>query len=548
MTPKFEIEPGSTIAYHTGDWRTQQPRYQNKWPPCSQVCPASEDIQSWLALAAQQQWQAAWHKLTERNPFPATMGRICYHSCESACNRKHLDSAVNIHAMERYLGDMAIEKGWQHKSSCDQSKTQRIAIIGAGPAGLSCAFQLALNGYSVTIFDAQEEPGGTLYSSIPDYRLPKSVLASEIDAILAVGIELRLNYRVGKDISESDLRDQFDIVFVAIGVQQPRQYSNGDSSTHSIMSGLDFLHSLNRGEQMVLPKKVIVVGGGNTSIDVARCARRLKAEVVVICAHDPHGSHHRELGTEMPASLQEVVEAEAEGVQFIYRAGVRRLVRSGEHLSGVEIAHVDQLHDRNGNFNPVLFDGTEEFISAGLVIFAIGQKADWQGLEQLNQSTEKEGVWIGGDVVSKHKLAASAVGSGYRAAMEIMASLRSETFLFDEYKKNKVTFREIKLHYYPKQPRHEGKLVQQRLEGFKEVVEGLSGGDAVQEASRCLSCGVCFECDNCWHFCPDAAVIKKAGGYEIDYDYCKGCGICAEECPCGHIDMEDLNSPSLIEK
>ncbi len=539
MAPKLEIEPGSSTAYHTGDWATQQPLYQNKWPPCSQTCPASEDIQGWLALASEQQWQAAWHKLAERNPFPATMGRICYHACESPCNRKHLDSAVNIHAMERYLGDMAIAQGWCHEAISDNAQSQRVAIVGAGPAGLSCAFQLVRRGYHVTIFDAQAKPGGTLRSAIPDYRLPKSVLASEIEVILALGIELRLNTRVGKEISEGELRDQFDALFLAIGTQQARPHSYNDrpekgGSHHSIMSGIEFLQSLNRGEQMRLPKQVAVVGGGNTAVDVARCVRRLGAEVTVICAQDPHGTHHRDLATEMPASLTEVVEAEAEEVQLIYRAGVRRLVRSGEHLSGIEIARVDQVHDRHGNFNPKYFDGTEEFIPAGLVIFAIGQEADWHGLETL---PEADGVWLGGDTVSKSKLAAVAVGSGYQAAMSIASSLKGESSVFNDHKKSKITFREMQLHYYPKQPRHEGETSEQRLDGFKEVVKGLSDNAAEQEAKRCLSCGVCFECDNCWHFCPDAAVIKKEGGYQIDYDYCKGCGICAEECPCGHIDM-----------
>jgi len=551
VKPKLAINPGSSTAYHTGDWRTEEPVYQNKWPPCSQTCPASEDIQAWLALAARQQWQAAWHKLSERNPFPATMGRICYHACESPCNRKHLDTAVNIHAMERYLGDMAIAHGWRHKPACDtlsgdKTKTQRVAVVGAGPAGLSCAFQLLRHGYSVTIFDEQSEPGGTLYSAIPDYRLPKSILAKEIDAIVALGVELRLNTRIGQDISESDLRNQFDAIFLAIGTRQPRQFQGKDNSTHSVMSGIDFLQALmlaeSRHEKMTLPKKVAVVGGGNTAIDVARCVRRLGSEVTVICAQDPHGNHHHDLATEMPASVLEVIEAEAEGVHLLYRAGVRRLVRSGEHLSGVEIAHVDQVHDRHGNFNPKYFDGTEEFVPAGLIIFAIGQEANWDGLENLFQASESDGVWLGGDAVSKSKVAAAAVGSGYQAAMSIVASLKGEQAVFDHLKavtkkSNKITYRQMQLSYYPTRSRHEGEMISRRLDGFKEVVQGLTDDDAFSEAQRCLSCGVCFECDNCWHFCPDAAVIKKTGGYDIDYDYCKGCGICANECPCGHIDM-----------
>jgi formate dehydrogenase beta subunit len=540
MTSKLAVMPGSSKAYHSGDWRIQRPVYKDKWPPCSQTCPASEDIQGWLALASERQWQAAWRKLTQHNPFPAVMGRICYHPCESACNRKHLDSAVNIHAMERYLGDLAIAQGWSHKPLSDHRQAQRIAVVGAGPAGLSCAFQLARHGYPVTIVDAQAVPGGTLRSGIPDYRLPRAVLASEIDAILALGVDLHLNCRVGMEINESKLRDEFDAVFLAIGTQRPRLFSDNHTSNHSVMSGIDFLHRLNDGERITLPRQVAVVGGGNTAIDVARCARRLGAEVTVVCSQDPHGNHHRQLGTEMPASLREVVEAEAEGVNFLYRTGVRRLVRSGEHLSGVETARVDQVHDRHGHFNPLLFEGTEEFVLAGLAIFAIGQEAEWQGLERLSQTTETDGVWIGGDAAGKPRLAATAVGSGYQAAMSIIASLKDESFVSDAHKKAQITFKQMQLHYYPKEPRREGAVNQQRLAGFDEVNKGLVDGDAEHEAGRCLSCGVCFECDNCWHFCPDAAVIKKEGGYEIDYDYCKGCGICAQECPCGHIDMKSM--------
>lgn len=528
--PRREIKPGSSMAYHTGDWRTQKPVYQNKWPPCSQTCPATEDIQAWLALAAEQNWQAAWQKLTERNPFPATMGRICYHSCESPCNRKHLDSSVNIHGVERYLGDMAIQQGWSHGLVGKETHSQRVAVVGAGPAGLSCAFQLARHGYPVTVFDEQAEAGGTLQSAIPDYRLPKSVLAREIDAILALDIALHLNTRV----EESDLRSHFDAIFLAIGTRQPREFPDKVKSNHSVMSGVTFLQLLNKRALKALPKQVVVVGGGNTAIDVARCVRRLGAEAIVICAQDPHGTHHRDLATEMPASQPEVVEAEKEGVQLIYRAGVSRLVRSGEHLSGVEIARVDQIHDRYGNFNPRFFEGTEEFVPAGLVVFAIGQEANWQGLENL---ADEDDVWVGGDASSKSKVAASAVGSGYQAAMSIIGKLKGEAFVFDDHKKLKITYRQMQLHYYAKQNRHQGKERENCLGNFKEVVQGLGDTDALLEAKRCLSCGVCFECDNCWHFCPDGAVIKQADGYRIDYDYCKGCGICAKECPCGNIGM-----------
>ncbi len=539
MTPELAFEPGSSTAYHTGEWRIAKPLYRDKWPPCGQSCPASEDIQGWLALASEQQWETAWRKLTERNPFPATMGRICYHPCEQACNRGHLDSVVNIHAVERHLGDLAIANRWRHAPLDELPKRQRIAVVGAGPAGLSCAFQLVRRGYPVTVFDAQKEPGGTLRSGIPAYRLPKAVLADEIDAILALGIELQAGTRVGREISEEELRDRFDAIFLAIGTQRPRRYQ-GDASSHSVMSGLDFLHRLNRGERMVLPSRVAVIGGGNTAIDVARCARRLGAQVTILSPQDPPVNHLTRRGTEMPVSSQELMEAESEGVELLYRVGVRRLVRSGEHLSGIEIAHVDQVHDRHGRFNPVLFDGTEAFVPAGLAIFAIGQQVEWQGLEGLSQAPESERVWIGGDAGGSPRFAVAAVGSGYQAAMSILTALQDPAAPFAAEEKPHISFKQMHLEYYPARPRHEGRVIAQPLDGFDETVQGLAESDARQEAERCLSCGVCFQCDNCWHFCPDAAVIKKGAGYEIDYDYCKGCGICVQECPCGHIDMEKV--------
>ena len=538
MAAKLAFEPGSSTAYHTGDWRSQRPFYHDKWPPCGQTCPASEDIQAWLALASDHQWEAAWHKLVARNPFPATMGRVCYHPCESACNRKHLDSAVNIHAMERHLGDMALAHGWTHQPLTPGRQTQRVAVVGAGPAGLSCAFQLARRGYPVTIFDAAMEAGGTLRNGIPDYRLPKSVLAREIEAILALGITLKLNMRIGEAICAETLREEFDAVFLAIGAQRPRLYP-GDSSQHSVMSGIDFLHRINQGERPALPKQVAVIGGGNTAIDVARCARRLGAEVTVVCAQNPHGAQLGQPGAEIPSSQQEIRQAEAEGVRIRYRTGVRRLVRSGQHLSGLEVARVDQVHDRHGNFDPILFEGTEEFLPAGLAIFAIGQEVDWSGLESLTQAP---GVVLGGDAAGEHRFAVTAVGSGYQGAMSIIAFLTGIPPLREHHEKAEITVKALNLNYYPKRARCEGVTTQQRLDGFDELVTGLADNDAEEEADRCLSCGVCFKCDNCWHFCPDAAVIKKADGYEIDYDYCKGCGICAQECPCGHIDMERLTA------
>ncbi len=533
----LSIEPGSSTAYHTGEWRQQRPVYRDKWPPCGQSCPASEDVQAYLALASNKEWEAAWRKITERNPLPGVTGRVCHHPCETSCNREQLDTPINIHAVERFLGDLALEKGWRHERFTEVCQSQKVAVVGAGPAGLSCAFQLARRGYAVTIFDAMSAPGGTLRSGIPDYRLPKSVLSDEIDAILALGIELRLNTRIGQDISAQILQDDFDAVFLAIGAQKPRSFSSIDKSDHSVMSGTDFLQQINRGESLSLPKRVAVIGGGNTAIDVARCARRLGAQVTVVCSQDRPGSQHGHADAQMPALPQEAIHAEAEGVDILFRTGVRRLVRNGQHLSGVEIARVDQVHNHQGQFSPLLFEGTETFLPAGLVIFAIGQEVNKSGLENLMKG-EELGVIIGGDAAGKPRFAATAIGSGYQSAMSVIAYLTGIPPVYENHQKTDVTYKDLHTQYYPLLPRQDELIVEDRLNDFSEIIKGLSQDETLCEASRCLSCGVCFDCDNCWHFCPDAAVIKKANGYEIDYSYCKGCGICAMECPSGHIDMQ----------
>jgi len=529
------IEPGSTLAYHTGDWRSQRPVFRNKWPPCGQACPASEDIQSWMALASNNEWQAAWYKLCERNPLPAVMGRICYHPCELSCNRENLDSAVNIHGVERYLGDLALQQGWHHRALVENQMTQQVAVIGAGPAGLSCAFQLARRGYPVTIFDNQSVAGGTLYSGIPDYRLPKTVLAQEVNAILKLGIQLRLNTRIGEQLSAESLRKDFDAIFLAIGAQQARIDSIMGDSDHSVVSGVEFLRRINHGETVNVPKNVAIIGGGNTAIDAARCARRLGAEVTVVCPQDPHGVHHGHQGAEIPASVDEVHQAEAEGVRILYRVGIKRLVRSGLHLSGLEIAHVDRLHDRHGDFNPLLFEGTEDFLPADLVIFAIGQTIDWHGMEELIQENT-HGIILGGDAAGKPRFAATAVGSGYQGAMCVIASLTGIPPTYEYHDQAEVSANDMHLSYYPLAQRNEA-AVAKHWQDQEEIVSGLSQMAAAAEVERCLSCGVCFQCDNCWHFCPDAAVIKNSGDYKIDYDYCKGCAICVQECPSGHIDI-----------
>ncbi len=536
---RLDFAPGSSIAYHTGDWRVQQPVYRDKWPPCSRACPCGEDIQAWLALANDHEWEAAWRKLTERNPLPAVLGRICFHPCEGACNRRALDTAVNVHALERELGDRALRNGWRHERLTARFTNRKVAVIGAGPAGLSFAFQMARHGVPVTLFEATDRPGGTLASGIPAYRLPRDVLEREIDAILDLGITLQTGVRIGTDRDVDCLRESFDAIFLAIGAQRPRRHPDGGAEGAGILTGLDFLHQVNTGSPPAVPSRVAVIGGGNTAMDAARCARRLGADVTVICAQGPHGSQPGHPDAEITALPEEVRQAEAEGIRIRYRLGVRRVVHGGGQPAGVEIARVDRLHDLEGRFHPRLFAGTEEFLPAGMVIFAIGQEVDWRGLDTLKTLSPPE-VMVGGDAASGPRFAATAIGSGFQAASTLLARWVEGVTTHAERESREIPAQALNLAYYRPEPRQEPPASFASPNDFREIVPGLDAAAVEKEAVRCLSCGVCFHCGNCWNFCPDAAILRREDRFTVDTDYCKGCGICARECPCGHIDMESL--------
>lgn len=537
---RLQFEPGSSTGYRTGDWRRERPMYADRWPPCGAGCPAGEDIQAYLALMQAGQDEAAWRKLTERNPFPAVCGRICPHPCERACNRGALDEAVAIHQVERFLGDQAPAQGWSHAVPLLARDAPHVGIVGAGPAGLACAFHLARAGYRVTIYEAADEPGGTLRWGVPDYRLPKGALASEVDAVLALGVTLTLGVRVGVDLTSSDLRARHAAIFVAIGTGRPLSPVEAELDGHGVETGLAFLGRVNRGERPPLPDRVAVIGGGNTAIDVARCARRLGAtEVTIVSPQDRPGSRSGQPAEEMTALPAEIAQAEAEGVRLLVRQGVQRLVRSGAHLDGLQLAQVDHVIDDAGRFRPVLFTGTETFLAVGRVIVATGQEADWTGLEALRPDPAA-GVFAGGDCGGGERTAAHAIGSGRQAAENIQAYLQARAAL-DLRQPATASAETLHLHYYPPIPRcPEAEVAPSaRQRDFREVQAGVDAGAAQAEASRCLSCGVCMACDNCWHFCPDAAVLKQGPGgpYVVDLDYCKGCGICVAECPTGHIQM-----------
>ena len=530
------LDPGSSLQNHTGSWRTERPVYVDRLPPCNNACPAGENIQKWLFEAEGGDYAAAWQGLMEDNPLPAVMGRVCYHTCETACNRAELDAAVSIHAVERFLGDYAIREGLMPAFEAEPSG-KRVLVVGAGPSGLSAAYHLTRLGHAVTIREAGPMAGGMMRFGIPKYRLPREVLDAEIARILAMGVTLELDSKV-EDIEAAFAEDGFDAVFVAVGAHLARRTAIPAHAAGRILDAVSFLRDMELGtEPPRLGRRVIVYGGGNTAMDVARTARRLGAEEAMIVYH-----RTRE---QMPAHDFEAREAEEEGVLIHW---LRTIKAIDETTFTVEKMRIDE----EGRPQPT---GEFETLEADTLVLALGQDVDTSFLERVpgvtiakdgvvavdgQMMTGRAGLFAGGDMVPSERTVTVGVGHGKKAARNIDAWLRGGRYE-KPAKPELASFRNLNTWYYDDAPpRVQGQLdLLRRQTGFEEVEKGLTEENALFEARRCLSCGNCFECDNCYGVCPDNAVIKLGPGkrFRIDLDYCKGCGICAAECPCGAIKM-----------
>jgi NADPH-dependent glutamate synthase beta subunit-like oxidoreductase len=508
--------------------------YVHRLPPCNNACPAGENIQEWLYHAEEGDYEGAWRVLMDDNPFPAIMGRVCYHPCETACNRAQLDEAVGINSVERFLGGLAIERGWPAPAPAPPTG-KHVLVVGAGPSGLSAAYHLRRLGHDVTIYDAGPKPGGMMRFGIPRYRLPREILDAEVQRILDMGVRLELNRPVRHLLD--DMRDGgFDAVFLAVGAHIGKRAYIPAGEAARIVDAVSLLRGVEQGEQPLLGRRVVVYGGGNTAMDAARTAKRLGATDAIVV--------YRRNRDRMPAHDEEVQEALDEGVIVKWLSTIKHVEEGSLLVEKMEL-------DETGFPQPT---GETELLDADSVILALGQEADLSLLDDVpgivvddgvvqvgtDLMTGHPGVFAGGDMVPAERTAPVGIGHGKKAARNIDAWLRGVTYAPGP-KPAVAEYGDLNTWYYADAPH----VVRPRLEAarrastFDEVVQSLDASNALFEARRCMSCGNCFECDNCFGVCPDAAVIKLGPDlrYDIALDYCKGCGVCAVECPAGAIEM-----------
>ncbi len=528
------LDAGTSLANLTGAWRTSRPVYVDRLPPCNHACPAGENIQAWLYHAESGDYETAWRTLTADNPMPAVMGRVCYHPCESACNRGKIDEAVGINSVERFLGDMAIRQDWQFAPP-EQESGKRVLIVGAGPSGLSAAYHLRRLGHAVEIHEAGPLAGGMMRFGIPKYRLPREVLDAEVARILEMGITLKLNAKVDR-IVDSMRKGKFDAAFLAVGAHIGKRAYIPAGSAAKILDAVSLLRSMEGEDKPLLGRRVVVYGGGNTALDAARTAKRLGATEAIIV--------YRRTRERMPAHDFEVEEALQEGIMMKWLSTIKRMDEGRLTVEKMQL-------DEKGFPQPT---GEFETLEADSLVLALGQDVDLSLLDGVpgldikdgvvqvapNMMTGHAGIFAGGDMVPSERTVTVAVGHGKKAARNIDAWLRGQA-LAAKPAHELASFDKLNTWYYADAPKTVRPMLEvaRRQNTFEEVQGGLDETNALYEARRCLSCGNCFECDNCYGVCPDNAVIKLGPGnrFKFNYDYCKGCGVCAQECPCGAIAM-----------
>lgn len=550
-----------TDTLNTGTWRSALPVYQDRPSPCAVACPLGGAIPLWLELLKKEDFDAAWLKLAENNPFPSVTGRVCHHPCEASCHRADFDEKISVKLLERYLGDLALEKGWPlpagDASQGQKSQNKRVAVVGAGPAGLSAACSLRRRGYGVDIFEARPKPGGLLRYGIPDYRLPKTILEGELERLLQLGINVHSGSSLDTAEDYSRLRRDYDAIFLAMGARRSQTLAQLANEPDLLYDGLDFLRQVNDGRLPKTGKHVAVIGGGNTAIDAARVARRLGAARVTLV--------YRRTRSQMPCQDDEIREAAEEGVDFLFLAAPLKVSRQ----DGMQRLICQRMRlgekDASGRPRPEAVEDAFTPLEVDRIIVATGAAADLSGVgDGLGGAlcidadsiavdgggqTNVKGVFAGGDLTGGERYVSAAIGDGNKAAQSIDLYLQGLTA---EVKVNgeAVTYSEVNTFYFAKNPavRNQTLPAPQRLHNFNEVQQGIAPLQAAAEAERCFVCGRCVLCDNCFYYCPDMAIKRITGdpeqgleleGYTILEQYCKGCGLCVKECPRGALLLKE---------
>ncbi|MBF0584182.1 MAG: FAD-dependent oxidoreductase [Magnetococcales bacterium] len=607
LEPSLRKAVAEEVVVRNGSsWKC--PTYVQRLPPCKDACPSSEDIRGYLTVIAQagqykksqdEALDQAWEILTDKNPLPATHGRICPHPCESGCNRQHKeDGAVAINNMERFIGDHGLRRKLKFKKLTDVQRTQKIAVIGSGPSGLSCAYQMARRGYPVTIFETFEKAGGMLRYGIPSYRLPDAVLDAEIQNILDLGVELKCNTRVGRDISFEQIRKEYAAVYLALGAHKGSNMGIPGEDSANVFTAAGFLNRVNTGAKVEIGRQVIVIGGGDSAMDAARVSLRLQAELLAAEASGDDARYdaareaidqearreevvlsaektafdsarivrrvaskaevtvlYRRTKDEMPAIAKDVDEAIHEGINFeLLAAPVELITEGGRAVAARCIRMQLGAPDKSGRRRPEPIPGSEFTVPCDTVIMGIGQVPELEeGMADLankwgwisansSHETSQPGVFAGGDVLGLG-ISTRSVGEGRQAARSMHTFLKGGRHQ-PPPKAKSVRVEEMRLDFYKPAPRNEEKQldVREAIEGFKETTFTITPEQAKAEAARCMSCGLCFACDQCRIFCPRETIhrdLKRPQGQVMftDYTRCNGCHVCAESCPCAYIQM-----------
>jgi NADPH-dependent glutamate synthase beta subunit-like oxidoreductase len=591
--PPIAVSTGSTLANRTGSWKYIQPLYQDRGAPCNAACPVGIDIEGCMNLLRQDKVAEARELLLRENPMPAVTGRVCDHPCQTSCNRLQFDGAVNIHAVERMLGDA---EPVTRPPAPPTTRKQKVAVVGSGPAGLACAYHLARLGYPVTVLEGDSEPGGWL-RWLPEFRLPRAVLVREIERVRAAGVAIQCGASVGSNLDWKEL-DRYDAVFLATGARVQKPVDLRGHDVPDVRHGLDFLREVRAGERGSIGRRVVVVGGTDAAVDCARAALRLGGQPVVLCAGTRESA---------PATRAAIEEAEREGVRFEFQVSPVGL-QTAEHtdeetaldairgmfvenegqpaqgrLTGVVCVRMQPVTDADGVVRPVPVRDSRFFVPADTLLTALGTEPDFEGLPadigrkgyvikvDAFGHTNRAGLFAGGDVTGEPHTVAHALGSGKRAAIGIDHHLRTRAGedlpALDEpalrfggrgsmsitrwrqddpvartgEKNELVAFGDLNMAHFARVPARADHLrpAEEARSGFAESDLGLPPAEALAEAKRCFNCGVCNDCGLCMVFCPDVAIKPHASGhgYSLSYKYCKGCGVCVEECPRGAMIM-----------